>query len=229
MLNFPMIFVMPLLNHTRKWKKNMARMLLLQFVLLDSAPVTLQMTAGRGLEAQETVPFVVLSDQPPDVRLLDARQQIIAQLRSQVPVEFQVDDDYGVARVGLERIIDAQKTEAITTVPAEKHPKTFPGRFVIDLASFDVRYGDTLETSLVYTCYALKETAQQQAKQLRQLEEIVVKLNEAAGHPVKLVTVEKVNDGKEEDKTQEDNGEPGALKLPGGGRTGERADANSAG
>ncbi len=116
----------------------------LKFHMGDGGPIRLRMQAESGLEATSGLPFVVLLDQTPGVVLVDTKQRILASRDARVPVAFRSEDDYGVVRVGLQRMLEEGRYEEVSTAAPESVTTVFTGRFLIDVPSFGVREGDTL-------------------------------------------------------------------------------------
>ncbi len=116
----------------------------IRFKARDRGAIRLVLKAENGLEATTTLPLAIVPDQRPGVVLIDTKQRIMAAANAQVPVSFKAQDDYGITRIGFERIVDENATEEVSVVEAETRPKTFPGRFLVDLPSFGAREGDKL-------------------------------------------------------------------------------------
>jgi len=115
------------------------------FPMRDGGPVRLHLVGSSGLEADEPLPFAVLVDQPPSVVLPeDVKPRTVAERDAHVPVTFQVTDDYGIARVGLSRLVSSEQAEEVTAIQPPGTPRHFQGRFIIDVASFAPKPGDTL-------------------------------------------------------------------------------------
>lgn len=114
------------------------------FAMQDGGPVRVRVKASSSLEAEELLPFVVLLDQAPSVTLVEGKQRILAAKDAQVPIAFQVEDDYGVRAVGLERLLGEGRAEDVATAGPEVAQRHFQGRFVVDLPTFGVAPGDTL-------------------------------------------------------------------------------------
>jgi len=122
-----------------------------KFDVRDGGAVKLRLSATSGLETVESLPFVIVLDQKPVVLLLEARQRIVAAKDAQVPLAFRAEDDYAVQRVGLERLINdesQEKVEPVTAAQPEKPQKQFAARFLVDLATFGAKEGDTLKFRL---------------------------------------------------------------------------------
>jgi len=100
--------------------------------------------AENGLQAEETLPFVVLLDQAPRVVLMDQRLLVMAEPDSLVPVAFRADDDYGIGRVGLEQLLPEGRMRGIQTEKLQPVKATHVGRFILDLAKLSVKEGDDL-------------------------------------------------------------------------------------
>ncbi len=116
----------------------------LTFKMREGGSVRLRLVGVNGLESTSVLPFAVLPDQKPTVVLVDTKQRLVAAADAQVPVAFKADDDHGVTRVGLERLLAEDRVEPVSDAAPTGRVKSFAGRFLLDVASFDARAGDTL-------------------------------------------------------------------------------------
>ena len=116
----------------------------LTFTMREGSSVRLRLVGENGLESISAMPFAVLPYQKPTVVLVDTKQRVVAAADAQVPVVFKADDDNGVTRVGLERLLSEERSEPVSDAQPEGGVKSFAGRFLLDVASFDARAGDTL-------------------------------------------------------------------------------------
>ena len=108
-------------------------------------PLILKLESDTGLQTSTALPLEFLPDAVPDVTVLDAGTRILAERNSQVPLTFRTADDYGVRRVGLERLLgDETGSELVAEAAPAAVSQRFAGRFLVDLASFQVPQGETL-------------------------------------------------------------------------------------
>jgi hypothetical protein len=120
----------------------------LAFVLDKQVP-QLELHDIGGLIGKQTLPITIIRDLPPTISFKDTENQVTAGPKSQIPLPFLAQDDYGIRRSGLERLLTEKSPEQIATAPAAPtSPKQFAARFILDLASFDVNPGDTLRFRL---------------------------------------------------------------------------------
>jgi len=91
-------------------------------------------------------------------------------------------------------------------------------------------YGDTMETSLVYTCYALKGTVESQAQRIKALEKGLIALNEATGGKLKMRMSQEKTNVKEESKDESSTtvGGYSVTRIDDGADPGAKADPNEA-
>lgn len=120
----------------------------LTFKMREGGGVRLRLIGTNGLEATSALPFAMIPDQKPTVVLVDTKQRVVAAADAQIPVVFKADDDNGVTRVGLERLLGEERYEPISDAAPDGRVRSFAGRFLLDVASFDAREGDTLRFRL---------------------------------------------------------------------------------
>lgn len=98
-----------------------------------------------GVESDIALPLLILPDRQPKVTLVETPLKITIQKGEPLAVGFLAEDDYAIARVGLEQVLDNAPPEQIRTAsPEQERPVRFPGRFLIDTASFKARSGECL-------------------------------------------------------------------------------------
>ncbi len=97
-----------------------------RFALLDNQPVAVQMLSDDEVAAVATLNWVVVPDRPPQLELQDTpMQQSVAEGASAL-LSFVVKDDYGVGRVGLERVFaDGRRPEEVSRVDVSSAPNRF--------------------------------------------------------------------------------------------------------
>ncbi|MCF7853992.1 MAG: hypothetical protein K9N51_04275 [Candidatus Pacebacteria bacterium] len=116
----------------------------LSFNIGEGGQLRLSMLARNKLESEDTLPFVVLLDQPPTVELVETKQHPTAEPNSKIPIQFEAEDDYGTAATGIEQVGTNGKGTSIKRQTAKATPRRFTGRFVLDLPELDARPGTTL-------------------------------------------------------------------------------------
>lgn len=117
------------------------------FALSFVMPVTgrLELRLRGAASSALPMPLQAVADRPPKISLVDTPLQLMAQPGEPLAVGFRAEDDYGVARVGLERVADKGRPEQIrVAVPETGSPRQFPGRFLLDTGSFAVIPGRSL-------------------------------------------------------------------------------------
>lgn len=106
-----------------------------QFQVGEQGAVTLKLQSE--VEALVPLPLLILPDRPPRVILQDTALKITLQKGDPLPVGFLAEDDYAIARVGLEQILEQNAVESLrTAVPEQEFTQRFPGRFVVDTSTF---------------------------------------------------------------------------------------------
>lgn len=99
-----------------------------------------------GIESSTTLPLLVLPDRQPKVTLVETPLKISIQKGEALPIGFLAEDDYAIARAGLEQVLEKDPPEQIRTAsPEQERPLRFPGRFLIDTATFKAQDGATLK------------------------------------------------------------------------------------
>lgn len=114
------------------------------FQMREGGAVRLRLVGENGLDATTVLPLAMVPDQKPTVVLVDTKQRVVAAGDAQVPIVFKAEDDNGVTRAGLERLLGEDRFEPVTDAAPDGRTKSFAGRFLLDVASFDAREGDTL-------------------------------------------------------------------------------------
>ncbi|NLF93085.1 MAG: hypothetical protein GX564_04270 [Oligosphaeraceae bacterium] len=110
-----------------------------------AAQGNLSLRLVAGIESDITLPLLILPDRQPKVTLIETPLKITIQKGEALAVGFLAEDDYAIARAGLEQVLDNAPPEQIRTAsPEQERPVRFPGRFLIDTASFKARSGESL-------------------------------------------------------------------------------------
>lgn len=121
----------------------------LVFAARERPRPALRMESSYGLAMQRPIPFEIKADAPPLLRLVDTPlRQEAPKAAASIPVAFRAEDEYGVTRVGLERMHANGSVEAIRTVAPPNARSEFAARFVLDLASFAADPGEELRFRL---------------------------------------------------------------------------------
>lgn len=113
------------------------------FAVRDGGPLRLTLHGDSGLETGFTLPLAVLPDRRPSVVLVGTQQRLLVERDGQVAVGFRAEDDYGLSELGLERLVGEEEIESVSAITAPPG-LVFSGRFLVDVASFGVRPGETL-------------------------------------------------------------------------------------
>jgi len=89
------------------------------------------------VDALVPLPLLIMPDRPAKVTLQDTALKMTLQKGDPLPVGFLAEDDYAIARVGLEQILEQNAVEQVrTAVPEQEFTTRFPGRFVVDTSTF---------------------------------------------------------------------------------------------
>lgn len=115
------------------------------FTIGGNGRVHLKLAGDSGLESEETLPFVILLDQPPRVSIVAPERHVSAGMDSQVPVRFEAEDDYGITASGLERILHNGSVETVSRRTYSDVRRRVSGGVVINLAQVDARPGQALQ------------------------------------------------------------------------------------
>ena len=118
--------------------------------LVSDAPVSIKLLSAEEVEAVQPVPLTFTLDAPPAIALVDTPLNSKVERGSEVAIAFSAKDDFGVAKVTLERIpIEAGPTEEVRHVQPETTPAlAFNGRFLVDTGSFDLGRDEPLRLRL---------------------------------------------------------------------------------
>ena len=118
--------------------------------LVSEAPVSIKLLSGEGVEAVQPVPLTFKQDAPPAIALVDTPLTSKVERGSEVAIAFAAKDDFGVAKVTLERIpLEAGPTEEVRQAQPETTPAlVFNGRFLVDTGSFDLGRDEPLRLRL---------------------------------------------------------------------------------
>ncbi len=106
-----------------------------QFQVGEQGSVALKLESD--VDALVPLPWLIMPDRSPRVTLQDTALKMTLQKGDPLPVGFLAEDDYAIARVGLEQILEQNTFEPLrTAVPEQEFSARFPGRFVVDTSSF---------------------------------------------------------------------------------------------
>lgn len=114
------------------------------FQMRDGGPVRLTLHGSTGLDASFTLPLAVVPDQKPSVVLVETKQRVMVERDAQIAVSFRAEDDHGLTEFGFERIVGDEEFESVSSAKPPADSTSFSGRFLVDVASFGARSGDTL-------------------------------------------------------------------------------------
>lgn len=114
-----------------------------------AGPLRLHLRTPDGLTADHPLPFALLPDKPPVIALVDTPTSMTVAAGQAFPIAFRAEDDFGVARVGLERLADSGPDEPVTDAsPEQPRMRSFPGRFLVESSTFKTRPGSVLRFRL---------------------------------------------------------------------------------
>lgn len=118
------------------------------FEVGPSSRMILTLAGHNGLSSTTEIPFSVIFDLPPSVRLFETPYEQSAAPTAEIPVGFVATDRYGVSRTGIEMMVDDGDNQEVGEArpPAVQTP--FTGRFLVDLATLGARPGKTLNFRL---------------------------------------------------------------------------------
>ncbi|MFA6931069.1 MAG: hypothetical protein WCT05_12140, partial [Lentisphaeria bacterium] len=106
----------------------------------------LQVKLLSDVEATIPLPLLIIPDRPPKVTLQDTPVKITLQKGEPLPIGFLAEDDYAIARVGLEQMREQNLSEQLrTAMPEQEFTARFPGRFVVDTNSFQTSATQSLK------------------------------------------------------------------------------------
>ncbi len=114
------------------------------FMIRDGGPVRLTLHGSSGLDASFVLPLAVVPDQKPTVVLVETKQRLMVERDAQIAVSFRAEDDHGLTELGFERIVGDNEYESVSSAKPPADSKAFAGRFLVDVATFGARPGDTL-------------------------------------------------------------------------------------
>ncbi len=98
---------------------------------------------GVACESPIRMEVELLIDQPPIVRITQPRPKSYATPDTQIPVAAVADDDYGIARLRLYRMIDGSRPTPLE-LPIEPPARTVQGGSLLPLAAFGLEPGDRI-------------------------------------------------------------------------------------
>ncbi|NLF61419.1 MAG: hypothetical protein GX574_09735 [Lentisphaerae bacterium] len=117
--------------------------------VVSTGPLRLRLQAPDGMAADHPLPFILVPDKSPTIALVDTPTTLTVATGQAFPLAFRAEDDFGVAKVGLERLVDSGPHESVTEASPESSPaRVFPGRFLVDSSTFKTRGGTVLRFRL---------------------------------------------------------------------------------
>ena len=128
--------------------------------LYDGA-LLMKLSAKEGEAVESALPINILPDRPPTILLVDTPSMISIQRDEPFAIAFRAQDDYGISRVGLERLLENGGTEEIRVVSPEERTKTFMARFTVETSSFNQ------DEELRFRLWAEDETADAVKRRIR--------------------------------------------------------------
>ena len=105
----------------------------------------LSVTGENGVSSQWPVALEIdlLIDQPPIARIVQPRSRSYATPDTEIPVAVVGEDDYGISRMRLYRILDGSRPIPID-LPVESSRRMMQGNSSLPLAAFGLRPGDKI-------------------------------------------------------------------------------------
>lgn len=107
---------------------------------------TVQLYVFSEIEGNLPLPFVIVPDLSPIVKIKDTELKNNLPKGENFPISFLAEDDYVIARVGLEQIKEQGEREQLQLVmPENDNSSSFAGRFIIDTGSFQSKRTEVLK------------------------------------------------------------------------------------
>ena len=105
--------------------------------------IRLRLTSEARLETEETLPFVVVLDQPPSVRLSAEKNVFDVQTGGKLPVEIRASDDHGITLLGLEKVGGDGKIVELLAQQVDGTPQDVERTLALDVDSLGLRTGQS--------------------------------------------------------------------------------------
>ncbi len=99
--------------------------------------LSIRLLTKEGTAGDNPLPLTVIPDKSPSIILLDTPTKITVSPEETFAIAFQATDDYGVARVGLQRLPENASPEEVRIAEPEVRDRQFQGRFAVETATFN--------------------------------------------------------------------------------------------
>ena len=99
--------------------------------------ILLKMTDENESVVSIPFPVNIIADRQPSIQLVDTPTVITVRPDEPFAVAFQATDDFGIARAGIERLLEDNGTEEVRAVSPEERSKIFTARFTVETATFN--------------------------------------------------------------------------------------------
>ena len=99
--------------------------------------ILLKMTDENDSVVSIPFPVNIIADRQPSIQLLDTPTVITVRPDEPFAVAFRATDDFGIARAGIDRLLEDNGTEEVRAVSPEERSKVFTARFTVETATFN--------------------------------------------------------------------------------------------
>ena len=118
-------------------KENPSETIDVDFTTLLDGQILLKLTEADGSTTSIPFPVNIIADRHPSIQLVDTPTVITVRPDEPVAVAFRATDDFGIARAGIERLLEDNGTEEVRAVSPEERSKMFTARFTVETATFN--------------------------------------------------------------------------------------------
>ena len=118
-------------------KDNPSEAIDVDFVTLLDGQILLKLTETDGSATSIPFPINIIADRSPSIQLVDTPTSITVRPDEPFAVAFQATDDFGIARAGIERLLEDNGAEEVRAVSPEERTKVFAARFTVETATFN--------------------------------------------------------------------------------------------
>ncbi|MBO7621819.1 MAG: hypothetical protein J6T06_15010 [Victivallales bacterium] len=99
--------------------------------------ILLKMTDDNNSVVSIPFPVNIIADRQPSIQLVDTPTVITVRPDEPFAVAFRATDDFGIARAGIERLLEDNGTEEVRAISPEERSKMFAARFTVETATFN--------------------------------------------------------------------------------------------
>ncbi len=118
-------------------KENPSETIDVDFTTLLDGQILLKLTEADGSTTSIPFPVNIIADRHPSIQLVDTPTVITVRPDEPFAVAFRATDDFGIARAGIERLLEDNGTEEVRAVSPEERSKMFAARFTVETATFN--------------------------------------------------------------------------------------------